>query len=715
MSVSFKHKALATPGSGHTVVGYGATGRLSVKSVGGVEHDLLPVEDVRKWGAVGDGVIDDTAAIQAAIDYAIYSSLSASADAIGYRVKLPAGTYKTTDTIHIGYGTTTYRSVVIEGDGYNFRGDEQMCGTYIVPTFSDRPAFNFQGARGSVIRNLSIIGQLQTYIVAQEFFEAVPLLDDTDPANWHDPSLAATQDARYAPYAGIAIDAYAGVRPATSYPDVVYPAFMGAVAQYNKLFSSDVLIENVYIQGFTVAVVNQPCDADGNGDFTSIHDCYFERCKWGVSIGNTQSRNVSVQCLQASRMYAVFTNRTHGKQQGKFAGAIIDLSIWSVINIIDFGSFYAQPISFINLYAESLWKIGNYESTSTNEHSFIFQTCEFSFAAQTDVRGVPAYVLAGSGQQTANIRFNGCYFHNYPSVVVFIHGSTIFDGCYFRTDSARTATYEKFSHNVLSGGVVIPVNQKMRSHRQLKHVYYDLDTGVKTVLPIVTGEVQSLATRNICTSLYANQIVAGSDQSTPAITMPAIGSNSQTKASLASISLVDKTLTFSFSSRTDVTFYYNGPLPGDVIWDSDSGSVFFVRSRTDVTVIAELQNNYKSDGAGGFDPVTPFSTSVGTFYFVNSRFYTPQYYLRGDMTSGSAIIANCARDDDFAAWYDAQIAVNDYVYVNVRSDNWKSSSTSLVSARDQAAGTITLSNSAGMRTATRKRLELFIRQPPANV
>jgi hypothetical protein len=60
-----------------------------------------PVSDVSDFGAVGDGVADDTAAIQAAIDHA--SALS------GGVVFVPAGNYRTTAELRITTGGLTLR------------------------------------------------------------------------------------------------------------------------------------------------------------------------------------------------------------------------------------------------------------------------------------------------------------------------------------------------------------------------------------------------------------------------------------------------------------------------------------------------------------------------------------------------------------------------------------------------------------------------------
>ena len=679
--------------------------------------------DVRDFGATGDGLTDDTAAIQAAIDYAMYTAQSN-----GGRVWMPAGIYKTTDCLHLGYGVGL-RSVVLEGEGYNYRGGRNFCGTTIKPTFSDRPTINIQGARGTVVRGLSIIGQLITRIDTYKMATMSPTIDDTNEASWIDPGLSTNQDSRYAPYAAITIDAYSGPRPATSYPDVTYPAFLGGdiqtsarrapgapkVAQYGKSYSSDVLIEDVFIYGFTVGIANQPCDADMNGDFTTIRRCNIEKCKWGISVGNAQSRNVHIQCLKGSSLYAVLTNRRHGRQRGKFGGAIIDMSIGEAINIVDFGSAFPQPLTFVNLYAEALWRIGTITAGSSNESSVIFENCQFNFTGQNDTRGIPAYIIDG-GAQPINLQFIGGTFEEYPSVLTIGHATAKFDGCRFNNEN-RTQLYEKFANNALAGGLVTVRLEHARGQGRIKYKPYDLDTG-QIGAAIFSGPEQRKATRNICASVYASEIAAADDNSAPPIRMPFLAdpeTNVIAKTTLASLSLSNKTLTFTFTARADWEFYRNGPLPGDVLWDDKSGSVFFVRSRIGLTVLAELQNNYRSNGAGGYNAITPFSTEVGYLYVVNSRVYTPRYYLRGDMAAASAIITNVARDDDYAAWFDPQIASNDYVWVSDHHDCWVSPSVTRIRARDQAAGTITLTGSTGMRAQTRRRLELFIRQPPANV
>lgn len=676
-----------------------------------VNSKLQEFVSVKDFGAVGDGVTDDTAAIQAAINSTIYEN-STQPNGTKQKVVFPAGTYLISDTIQLGYGTA-YNSVVVEGAGAMYRGEDLFNGTTIVVNFSDRPAFNFQGSRGSVLRQLAIIGLLTDYIVDNNMGAFLPsLINDTIAANWDDPALAATQDSRYAPYAAITVDAYSGPQPSPSYPNVSYPAFLGTVAQYNKNFSSDVIIEEVYVRGFTVGVAVQPCDADGNGDWVQLQNCYFEACKWGVSVGNTQSRNVQISGMKAYQMYSVLTNNQHGKRQGKFGGTITDLSIFGAINAFIFGSFYAGPIVFNTLYAEALWRIGDQAASSTVEVPIVFNGCEFAVNGQNDTRGVPANILGGLANG-GSLLFNGCVFDGYPSVAsLFYDGLSFTGGTVFRKDS-RTQLYEKFAHNALCGGLVTP-QLKNAAYSDLKSNLYNLDTGVSE--PIVARTtLWTQGGRENCIPFYAMNAGAEGEIYDSFVSKTAYFKGVETKSAFSSLALSGKTLTGVFSSRADWQFMNEGPLPGDVLWDDQTGMTFFVRSRTGTTFIAEAQNNYKSNGSGGYTTVTPFSTTVGNLYFRNSRIYTPLYYLRGDTTTGSTTITNVARDDGFSAWYDASISVGDAFAIENTIDRWLSNATPFISARDQGAQTITLVTATDLRTQIRKRFNLLIRTPPANV
>ena len=649
---------------------------------------------------------DCTTGIQAAIDYAIYGG--------GHRrVYIPGGVYHTSSTIHLGYGES-YHSVVLEGDGYNYRA-QGFSGTGIICGFSNAAAFNFQGGRGSVVRGLWVVGQNADWITSHRLGSFTPTLDDTLGANWVDPALDSRADSRYAPYSAFSVDAYSGTRPATSYPDVAYPAFLGAASQYNKAFSSDCLIEDVGITGFVVGLVNQPCDADGNGDFTVLRRVNIEQCKYGVSVGNTQSRNVHLDDVKLGSIFTALTNYRHGRCNGKFGGAICNLSMGQVINIIDFGSAaVAGPITFINMYAEALWRIGDVHSTTSVECSVIFQSCEFLFNLQNDLRGIPATVLGG-GQQRSDFQFIGCHFGIFPSVLAFGQTGVKMDGTLFDSILSRgifTAEYLAIAHNALAGGFVPYALTSYQCKQRIAFTPRNLDTLAASASSTATDGYLA-SSRPHCIPACIEYASAQNEPYLDRIQMPGyVGSVSKTV--VTGCALINRTLTVTYPGRVDWQFNMLGPDVGDVLWDDQTGMTFFVRARTGTKIIAEAQNNYKSDGAGGFLPIISFSPTTGNFYFLNGRLYTPPYYLRGDVSTSSAVIANCARDDGYAAWLNKEILVGDCLYVRDTQDRFFAPDNTKITNVNGSAGTITLSAN-GSRNQLVKRLDVFVRKPPANV
>ena len=94
----------ATDGvSGSNLVGYKPAGTGAVATT--VQAKLRENVSVKDFGAVGNGIADDTAAIQAALNY----------NTTGLSVYFPHGKYKITSTITI----PTNKSLKIYGDGYN--------------------------------------------------------------------------------------------------------------------------------------------------------------------------------------------------------------------------------------------------------------------------------------------------------------------------------------------------------------------------------------------------------------------------------------------------------------------------------------------------------------------------------------------------------------------------------------------------------------------
>lgn len=670
--------------------------------------DTFQAIHTRDFGADPTGVADSHAAIQACVDYATYTLKS--------KAILDHGIYSTSDTLQMGYGTGFARAV-LEGEGYVYGGSSAFAGSALVPTFSDRPCVNFQGGRGSVLRGVALIGKLANWIQTHNFgLLGTPTLDDTVHTNWNDPGLAATQDGQHCPYAAVSVDAYAGTQPTDHYPAVTYPGFLGSVSQYGKDFSSDCSIEDCYISGFDVGVANQPCDADGNGDFTCLRRVNMECCKYGISIGNTQSRNVGIDDVKFSQMYAFMVNGKHGRQQGHFGGTVKNLSGGASIKIFDFtSSAQTGPITFLNMYVEAQFRIGDVGTPTSVETGMHFINCQFDFGLQDPVhRGVSADILGPlGGSANLDMVFEGCTFIDLYSVAVFSIAGAQFKKCNMtctaRPQSSSLPTYQALAHNFLMGGFVLP-NLPCDQH-EIYSTSIDLDTGTWNINNLTKPSYVN-GTRTYCIPMFAPSVMAQSGFR-ESLQVPTNGQPLD-KSGLTSTSVTGRELQFTIALNNWQGNYF-GLYPGDVLWDETTGTIFFIHSTTgttSLTIHATAQNNFKT--VSGVDSLLTAITFSGVMYCGLSRLYTPTYPLLVDTTASSATLANAARDDGYGGFMSTDLAVGDAVYIDQYANNWTAASSAQISAINTGAPSLTLAGGAS-RTLSRHRIPFFIRAPPANV
>lgn len=677
---------------------------MKVQSADGTFWEFVPEYGVvteKQAGGIGDGVADDTQAIQAAIDFAMYKNPPINS-AQPIEVLILGPRCRISDTIHLGYGETIH-GVSVRGIGRKRRAESVYVGTALIATFTDRPILNFQGIRGGVLRDIWIEGALDFSNVDQKGY------DVTLEATWD----ALGGNGRYNPYAGITIDAFSGPRPAGSYPDANYPAFLGAQAQYDKTFSSDIRIENVGMRRVNTAVVVQPGDFDANADFLKIVNCNFEDCKYGISVGNGQSRNVEVRNLIGAGMFVAFTNTVHGRQIGRFGGPIENVSLGRFIGrVFEFGSTTQLGTTlFTTLYVESLDRIGDFTGDTSSEGTLTFDSCLFSFR-HNDARGVPASVMGNAN--SSNIVFRGCRFANAPSVYSFKLPRVYFEQCSINVsdrDSGTVPLYQAFAHNALSGGAVLdPLNLRPQ---QIRFSRADLTTGtIVDDLGPDEGFFQETA-RDTCIPLAIWEFSRASERySTP--TRKRFNYFERSRSShFASVDLTGKTLTLDFNSLTDHEAMRRGILPGDIIRDKTTGMVFFIRARTGTTVVAEAQNNYRDDGAGGFVTLVPFDTASGGLQFINSRLFTPSYLTLGDFTDGSNVATGVARNDGYSAYLDTDVLPGDYLFADQDPDRVFANGEGEVISIDTASDTMTFAGNA-RASVSRKQLSQWIRQAPPN-
>ncbi len=391
----------------------------SQRSLGSKLAEWCSVTD---FGAVGNGIADDTAAIQAAIDFVIYgASHSYVASQVSENhssvVFFPKGEYKITDTLHCGYGIEFVHCSLVghmAKDGY----------TAIRPTFNDRPALAVSGARSFLLDGLSIFGVNLTWL--QNYWTNVA--DAADRASWIGPNLGPTCLSRYAPYAGIAIDPYAGKRPDNSYPDVRYPKWMGNVAQYGKNFSSGVWINNCVIQGFAVGVAVQPSDADGNGDYVMITHSDVQKNIISFALGNAQARTSNFVNNLCTYCHTAIDGVTFGKQRGNVAGEISGVEFSVCYQIFNINMGFTHPIHVSNCYLESGHRIGHIGRLQTALNPLKFSGCTFSFDQMTNNGYTPPALIDCSASHM--VEFDSCNFQT-PNSAMFVIGTSraVFRNC----------------------------------------------------------------------------------------------------------------------------------------------------------------------------------------------------------------------------------------------------------------------------------------------
>ena len=301
--------------------------------------------NVKDRGAVGDGVVDDTAAIQATIDAAIATG--------GKSIYLPIGTYKITDTLKLNYG--------VDYAGFTFRGDGSF-GTIIdASSFGDRPALNIQGARHMVLKDFKVSGKNLATITAADTLDPVM-------ANWITSGCSNTQ---YAPYAGICVDAYQGTKPTGGYSNDVY----------GRKDSSYITMANVVVSGFVVGLCVSPANISNDSDQISVNECEFVFNTFGYSCGGSQSRSVVFRSTDVFGNWCCFTTLRHGQKIGNHPsinGGIFQTSH----KIFELGAANgANPATIAGMHAESIGWLGELGvSDSGSSIPIGFYGCNISFS-----------------------------------------------------------------------------------------------------------------------------------------------------------------------------------------------------------------------------------------------------------------------------------------------------------------------------------------------
>ena len=270
--------------------------------------------DVLQFGAKGDATADDTQSIQAAIDCALKGDIHSVTFSSNRR-------YRITDSLFIGEtnGVLT-RPFVLRG--VSIKPAQINRAATIIPDFADRPALIIQGARGLTITGLLFNGKNN-------------ILNDLQNGTMdilHDHSKFIKGEARthkYSPYSAICIDPYfpkTAVKnndlppgsPDWEYSDPSNP--MKHSKRYDDYKTANgsarVVIDGCTFYNFVVGVMINPSPFHPQGEEITIRQCVFEGHRDCIGVGQSQSRDCSVENCRFVNCRTVVNGVSYGKQEG---------------------------------------------------------------------------------------------------------------------------------------------------------------------------------------------------------------------------------------------------------------------------------------------------------------------------------------------------------------------------------------------------------------
>lgn len=393
-----------------------------------IQSKLRDFVNAKDFGAVGNGVVDDTAALQAAIDYATANKKA---------VLLSDGRYKITTSLIIGPWTGTswngWASMSLIGDNYTYAVD---LGPEIIPTFNDKPAIIIQNARGVIIQNISIIGQNTILDTLLSDYSLI-----MDEASF---ITGGARDSRYSPYAAICIDPFGTSVP----PDGGYPGLTSYYAS-GAFGSSLVIIDNTSIRDFVVGVMITPNADTQNAENICFRGNIISGTKVCVAVGQSQSRAVTWAGGASVFAYYCFDTKSYGRQQGSLPAIVAaNMAGKYLFNVLP---NYGTPPLIQNVHAETFSSIGNFYGPASSQQTITFIGCSFNFA-DFSIGGTEKIYPDSVYSSTAPTKFIGCAFIglNFDGPFrMYTTVATDFDTCTFTTFNEEFPLWRSIGANAL--------------------------------------------------------------------------------------------------------------------------------------------------------------------------------------------------------------------------------------------------------------------------
>jgi hypothetical protein len=339
-----------------------------------------------------------------------------------------------------------------------------------------------------------------------------------------------------------------------------------------------------------------------------------------------------------------------------------------------------------------------------------FDHCSVKFSHDGDL-GIPATILKSSSK--SYVSFRGGFFAFYHGVfsIMGTMGNYSFQGgVVFENASVRSHDYERFAESGTAGGIVFAGSTFYRRPSEfiIKHSSY---FGEKKIFKEIS--FPDVSSSSEVPSIYTALVIGsnhGNGANIPKVVNTPLFYKSHLKSEFLNMKLIERELSITFPETwSDLQYIQEGGLPGDLIVDNSTGSVFMIYTKTKNVVRAKLQNNYRKTTSKTIELLIPVEVNPNqSISLIACRVFTPSTYTIGTFTKGSNTITNVGRDDGSAAHLETEFRVGNAIMTDPETDNLFSytGSSNVITNVDPSSRTVTMIGKA-LKTE-RRRIAIVI-------